>query len=506
MSKQNARQKRKWTRQTAIAAQGFVASPEAKCVPEHVLDGFLQKNARRFRVLQKVRALEQRYEQSRHFRRASIFFAQHRSRLILLGLATVLPIFAATAWAISVSSAHDNDLPKIVHSIETLALPPFESPKINRKPTQFWRSDLVREGDTLAKFLQRLDISPLAIQNFLKESPQTHPLLQLGVGAQIYVLSNDVGDILAIRFLREDDAGETALVVIQKTEHGWRPQRATPHIQVADTLRSLRLTHDGGIRQALFQAGIPAEIRAQLLEIFADRIPLETLKKGDALDVIFESFSHQGEVIGTGRVLAAEVRSSMQMTQAFYHQHDSESGGYYDLSGLPLKRGFQNTVIDNAPISSGYGMRVHPIYGDVRMHHGVDYAAPIGTPIRSPADGVVKFRGVQGGYGLILILQHDNGYQTAYAHLSSFAPNIKLGTRVRAGEWIARVGNTGRSTGPHLHFEVRLNDKAVDPSFAVVKATRLEGRDLQRFARNSTALNRKLGLLSAMPVQLAKAE
>ena len=170
--------------------------------------------------------------------------------------------------------------------------------------------------------------------------------------------------------------------------------------------------------------------------------------------------------MGTGNILAAEIVKGGKSYQAYYYSQgkgDEESGSYYDQSGKSLqqKEGFNIEPVVYTRISSPFGYRVHPVLHTVRMHTGIDYAAPSGTPIKATADGVITFKGWKGGYGNTVMIRHSNGVETLYGHMSAFTP--AQGT-VRAGEVIGFVGTTGRSTGPHLHYEARVNSQPVNPT------------------------------------------
>ncbi|NLJ63021.1 MAG: M23 family metallopeptidase, partial [Alcaligenaceae bacterium] len=149
--------------------------------------------------------------------------------------------------------------------------------------------------------------------------------------------------------------------------------------------------------------------------------------------------------------------------EAMWFAPDGEGGGYYDFAGQSSQGAFLRNALKFTRISSTFGGRRHPIHGNWRNHNGVDYAAPTGTPIHATADGVVKSIGNQRGYGKTIELEHHSGYSTLYAHQSRFAPNLKKGDRVSQGQLIGYVGSTGWATGPHLHYEFRINNKPVDP-------------------------------------------
>jgi murein DD-endopeptidase MepM/ murein hydrolase activator NlpD len=168
---------------------------------------------------------------------------------------------------------------------------------------------------------------------------------------------------------------------------------------------------------------------------------------------------------------------------------------------LQQKLGFSNQPVDFARISSPYGVRFHPVLRTVKMHTGIDYAAPSGTPIKAPADGEIVFKGWKGGYGNTVMLQHSNGVETLYAHMSAFSP---AGGKVRAGEIIGYVGSTGRSTGPHLHYEARLNGQPVNPATVALPTPKLSQTEMAEFRRQQQDASNTLAAVRNLPVTVAQ--
>jgi murein DD-endopeptidase MepM/ murein hydrolase activator NlpD len=185
-----------------------------------------------------------------------------------------------------------------------------------------------------------------------------------------------------------------------------------------------------------------------------------------------------------GEVLFASLKLRGRQVHAYRYEHADGTTGYYDIDGRSLRKWLMRTPIDGARLSSGFGPRRHPILGYNRMHRGVDFAAPTGTPIYAAGDGVLTKAGRKGSYGNYIQIRHNDEFSTAYAHMSRFADGIKKGARVRQGQIIAYVGSTGRSTGPHLHYEVLQNGQQINPmSIKPQNAARLAGTDLERFRR-----------------------
>jgi murein DD-endopeptidase MepM/ murein hydrolase activator NlpD len=196
----------------------------------------------------------------------------------------------------------------------------------------------------------------------------------------------------------------------------------------------------------------------QIADIFSSDIDFHSdLQKGDKVTVVYESFYNKGELIKTGRVLAAEFTNGGKSYRAVFFQDREGRGGYYTPEGKNLRKAFLRSPLEFSRVTSGFTKaRFHPVLKEWRAHKGIDYGAPTGTRVKAVADGTVAFIGKQGGYGNLLILQHQGQYSTAYGHLSAFAKNLRRGSKVSQGDIIGQVGMTGIATGPHLHYEFRV--------------------------------------------------
>jgi murein DD-endopeptidase MepM/ murein hydrolase activator NlpD len=206
------------------------------------------------------------------------------------------------------------------------------------------------------------------------------------------------------------------------------------------------------------------------------------IQPGDRFSVLFERFRDgDGDLLGHGRVLHAELVLSGRRIAFWRHELRDGTTDWFDAEGRSLRRAFLRTPLDGARISSGFGMRNHPVLGFTRMHRGRDFAAPSGTPVYAAANGTVISARHEGAYGRIVRLRHAGGVETRYAHLSGFARGIAPGRRVRQGDVIGAVDSTGLSTGPHLHYEVVIAGRAVDPARQTARSVQLAGRDLAAF-------------------------
>lgn len=420
-------------------------------------------------------------------------------QLSWLGLAASLPLFGmVTAFAVAPGTATP---PAVSQQLITqqLALPTFN---FSQSDTRYWRHETVRRGDSIARVLNRLGISDTDARHFQANSTLSRELLRLQPGATLAVETNDAGALFSLQFLHDDENGEKILVLARQRDGRWQASADPAATETMDSLHALTIRHDA--LAELKAAGLGPDIIAQLADIFADRVNLAELQAGDSIALVHESLLHAGSPIANGNIMAAHIRQRGKIHQAFRFAHDSESGSYYDANGMALKQGLAMAPLSNPRISSGFGTRYHPLLHSIRQHQGIDYAAASGTPVRAPAVGTIVSIDTQNGYGKVLTLRHNAKLTTLYAHLQRFAPGIRAGQQVQAGQLLAYVGNTGRSTGPHLHFETRLNGLAVDPATAILPAPALAGRQKADFIASSRQWQAKLALLQATPANIAQ--
>ena len=221
------------------------------------------------------------------------------------------------------------------------------------------------------------------------------------------------------------------------------------------------------ILQSLYKAAtdenIPANIILEFARIYGFQIDFQRdIRKQDKFQIMYEVFlNEKKEIVESGQIFFANLKLSGQDNRLYYFDKEG-SQGHYDKNGKSVKKALMKTPINGARLSSPFGMRKHPIDGFNKMHRGTDFAAPMGTPIMASGDGIVKKAGWCGGGGNCVKIKHNSTYQTIYAHMSKFARGIKAGVRVKQGQTIGYVGSTGKSTGPHLHYEVIVNGKKVN--------------------------------------------
>ena len=227
------------------------------------------------------------------------------------------------------------------------------------------------------------------------------------------------------------------------------------------------LYKESTILQSLYRSAseqkVPANIIIEFARIYGFQVDFQRdIRKRDSFQIMYEIFTDKNKkTIETGNILFANLNLSGENNMLYFFDKKG-SEGHYDQNGKSIKKALMKTPINGARLSSPFGMRKHPIDGFNKMHRGTDFAAPMGTPIMASGDGVVKKAGWCGGGGNCIVIRHNSTYQTVYAHMSKFAKNIRTGVRVKQGQTIGYVGSTGKSTGPHLHYEVIVNGKKIN--------------------------------------------
>ena len=239
------------------------------------------------------------------------------------------------------------------------------------------------------------------------------------------------------------------------------------YTNIVTNLNKQTVYKEGKITQSLYRSAIrnkiPANIIVEFARIYGSQIDFQRdIRRNDTYQIVYEVFEDDNKkIFNTGNIIFADLNLSNQ-SNAFYYFNDNGDEGHYDINGKSVKKALMKTPINGARLSSPYGMRKHPIDGYNKMHRGTDFAAPMGTPIMASGDGVVIKASWCGGGGNCVKIRHNSSYSTVYAHMSKFAANIKKGKRVKQGQIIGYVGSTGKSTGPHLHYEVIHNGKRIN--------------------------------------------
>lgn len=318
----------------------------------------------------------------------------------------------------------------------------------------------VRSGDTLSTIFEKAGLGYSDVLRVLDLGDDAKQLERLQPGETLVLMKDNTDQFAGLKY---DLDAESELNIFR---HNGDQLIA----EITELPSETRLVSAGGtIRGSLYQSAIatgvpPAQIM-QLAEVFGWKIDfLRDVRDGDQFRLIYEVRERDGERLSTGHVMAAEYVNRGKRFRAVRYTSPDGTTGYYEPDGSSLERGFLRYPIEFSRISSNFNLkRLHPIHNTVRPHYGVDLAAPTGTPIKSAASGRVTFVGWKHGYGKVVQIRHDEKYDTVYAHMSGFKGNLKRGASVGKGSVIGYVGMTGDATGPHLHYEIRVNGKRLDP-------------------------------------------
>jgi murein DD-endopeptidase MepM/ murein hydrolase activator NlpD len=267
---------------------------------------------------------------------------------------------------------------------------------------------------------------------------------------------------------------------------------------------------NGVIQSSLYLAGrradVPPAVLAELIRIFSFDVDFQRdVQPQDSFDLMYDRhFDDAGNAVAEGKVLIAEMMLSGKRVRLYRHRTAQGDVDYFDAKGRSVRKALILTPIDGARISSRYGRRRHPILGYTKMHRGIDFAAARGTPVYAAGHGTIEIAGRNGGYGKYIRIRHNGTYKTAYAHLKGYARGVRRGNRVRQGQVIGYVGSTGRSTGPHLHYEILHNGRQMNPKrLNLPSGRKLVGAELKRFLTARDALERRH---AALPIVRQTAE
>jgi murein DD-endopeptidase MepM/ murein hydrolase activator NlpD len=399
-----------------------------------------------------------------------------------LGRSAAIAVLAASgvvgAFATIAPSPDAEILLSRTSSIEPLPIP---AEALLPSPTSYIREERFQRGDTLPAFLSRLGIADPQIAILAR----LRALHALRPGYHVAAMVSADGSLVSLSFL----TGRDTLVQIAPEGASFRAseERAALYTQVA--------MKSSVIQSSLFAAsdaaGIPDSVAMQLADVFGGDIDFHRdLRKGDQFTVVYELHHLAGRPVRAGKVLAAEFVSRGKALRAVHF-----GNSYYAPDGKNLRKAFLRSPLEFSRVSSGFGMRMHPIAKAWRAHQGIDYAAPTGTRVRSVGDAVVDYAGPRGGYGKVVILRHHGQYTTVYAHLSRIA--VKRGARIAQNDTIGFVGQTGWATGPHLHYEFRIAGQARNPfSITMPAALPVPAHELAAFRAHAAPLVTRLDLLA----------
>jgi murein DD-endopeptidase MepM/ murein hydrolase activator NlpD len=387
----------------------------------------------------------------------------------------------------------------------------------NKENTPFVPSYLqerftVKSGQTLAQILGKINISSQEIHHVVIAINKVFNLKYLKAGQDIHIAyypsgfpNNTQENIHNIAASQKIFSLEIELSTLEKIMVTRKDDGKFHAENYTIPTRKIKHFVKGKINTSLYEAavdeGLPLPILIKLIQIYSFDIDFQRdIQKGDDFQVIFEELQTlDGDNAGYADILMSNLVVGKRPHKLFlFNDVDGDDGDYYDENGKSVRKALMKTPIDGARLSSGFGYRKHPILGYNKLHKGVDFAAPKGTPVYAAGNGRVEYSGRNGGFGLYIRIRHNSTYKTAYAHLSRIHKRARNGNRVKQGDIIGYVGSTGRSTGPHLHYEIMKNDKQVNPrTLKLPSGTHLEGQKLQEFKRQYEGYIALLNDLSA---------
>ncbi|WP_372965292.1 OapA family protein [Marinobacter sp.] len=322
-------------------------------------------------------------------------------------------------------------------------------------PKVQWQEFRIKSGDTLSSLFKKAGFNDRIMLSVIHGEGEADKLQRLYAGEDIRFGLNEQGELVGVQLQRS--LLET--LKIEKSENGYKGQTEIREPEVRPAFASGVI--DGSLYLAAKEAGMDDRLTMELAGIFGWDIDfVYDVRKGDRFEVVYEKLFIDGEEFSTGRILSAKFINQGKENLAVLYTDSNGESDYYSAEGQSMRKAFLRVPI-NARLSSPFNLqRRHPVLDIVRPHQGTDYAAPPGTPIKAAGNGRVKFAGWKGGYGRTVVLQHGDNVTTLYAHMSRLGKGIKNGTRVKQGETIGYVGSSGMVTGPHLHYEYRINGVA----------------------------------------------
>jgi murein DD-endopeptidase MepM/ murein hydrolase activator NlpD len=370
-------------------------------------------------------------------------------------LITLLSGFIMPAWA---SAMRPSPLPE-VHALLPLAVPEITSRVALPEPNN-WESVRVRPGQTLSDIFADRGLSMSDLQAVMDAAGGARTALHsIRPGQEFDFLQDKDGSLDGFRF--EKDPASRATIRLDGVQPTLAIQKRDMDVreQVAHGVISSSLYASAG------QAGMDAAMVGKLADLFKYDIDfVQDLRAGDRFTVIYDDVYRDGQRYGHGDIIAAEFVNQGKRYTAYRFKKANGEFGWFSEDGRPIEKSFLRIPVDFTRISSKFTTaRMHPILGRMRAHKGVDYAAPSGTPIHAAGDGVIKYHGWERGYGNFVVVQHSKTISTAYGHMSRFVKGQHVGEHVRQGEVIGYVGMTGLATGPHLHYEFRVNGVQRNP-------------------------------------------
>jgi murein DD-endopeptidase MepM/ murein hydrolase activator NlpD len=358
----------------------------------------------------------------------------------------------------------------------------------------------IKKGETFFNIFKKYNLDISELFRIREAAADVHGLRELHPGRQYKITVDNNERINSLEYRINDDA----ILNVTRTDSGFHAEKIPINyekkiLQIGHVIKDNLISSLGEGRENLVLA-------LELSDIFAWDIDFTTdIRNDDEVKIVVEGLFLDGAFRKYGDVLSAEFTNNGQVYKAYRFENNGRAG-YYDDNGKSFRKAFLKAPLNFRRISSYYsGNRFHPVLRIYRPHHGLDYSAPMGTPVSAIGDGKIVFAGVKGGYGNLVWIRHKNGYETLYGHLSRIDKDISSGTRVNQGQLIGYVGQSGLATGPHLHYEMRINHKPVNPlSIKLPRAESIPGRLTAEFRSFKNHMDTRLASIKTPVFALAK--
>ena len=338
----------------------------------------------------------------------------------------------------------------------------------------------LKDGDTLTSVLKKTKLTSREIDQLISSTIDKINVNKLKIGTRIEIIS----------YLKDSEKTVKEIIIYPDVENKINISKVKDNFIVEKDIKTLfsknkfyEVKIDKSIYSSLKQVEVPDNIIMEFVQLFSFDIDFQRdIRNGNSLKIMFDQYYDKYDnVVKTGSIYFAEI-NLLSSSYELYRFKSQDMVEYFNADGKSATKALMKTPINGARLSSGFGMRKHPILGYNKKHQGVDFAAPTGTPIMAAGTGHIEFVGNNGGAGKYIRIKHLNGYKTSYSHLSKYASGIKKNVRVTQGQTIGYVGNTGLSTGPHLHYEVIYNGERINPmKMKLPSGKKLEGENLKNF-------------------------
>ncbi|MCF8495774.1 MAG: peptidoglycan DD-metalloendopeptidase family protein [Alphaproteobacteria bacterium] len=358
------------------------------------------------------------------------------------------------------------------------------SAALQKKPRPLRETLKVSDGDTVAGLLQGSGLQGTEAYQATKILSEYTDVTKIKPGQELDVYFRPAGADSVEFSKMVVDLDPVKTLTVRKNSDGAFSAKVEEK-ELVKRSYAYKTTIDSSLYGSAEKAGIPSRVVAELIRLYSWNVDFQRdIRQGDTVEILYEvEETEEGQAVRYGDIQYANLVTGGRETPIYRYEMADGHADYFEPNGQSVRKALMKTPIDGARVSSGFGMRRHPVLGYTKMHKGVDFAAPTGTPIYAAGDGKVEFVGRKNGYGNYISLAHNKGLKTAYGHMHGFARGLRVGQRVKQGDIIGYVGSTGRATGPHLHFEVVQAGVQVNPSaVALPTGQELQGADKKRFA------------------------